>query len=78
MMPLKHITIPVGYLLPDFQGELKQKEDNEVDIFRFGTQSVEKIIQQSIKSHIRDYPESIVLTSDSERSVANKYIYASY
>ena len=51
MMPLERITIPVGYLLPDFQGDLEQKEDNKVDIFQFGTQSVEKIIQRSKISH---------------------------
>ena len=67
LIPLEDITIPPEYLLPEFQEEenlLKQEEEH--DIFSFGSRSMEKRVRDCVKAHIRDCPESI-LPLESER-----------
>ena len=68
LIPLKDIVIPPGYLIPEFRKTAKLQP--EVDIFSFRHKSVEQVILDSVKAHIRDCPESIQSTEPDRFAIA--------
>lgn len=59
LIPLRDITIPPGYLLPNFKAvEKKAKRQEEYDIFCFDNRSIQETWEDCVRTHIRDNPAS--------------------